>query len=459
MTSPMLERRHRGHRAPDQDQRAGASRRRPRDTSSSAGPRAAGPARGRACTLTFVDDDLPSWRPASCNIGKAARSRPGTATRRTPSSSGTVTSVASEVDGYRGATLTVVVAGRRVRAAPEHEHRVVHQHPPTGHRVAPVQEAGLLRDDRPADGPVKYALRNDTALGLIDEIAQRTGRDWCIRRHRFSMWSAATGSAPGAQPVSTMVDDVIAFSARQVGDGDTKVTVRGWDPVAQSAPRRAPPTTPTSRAGFDAPTGAGTDVHPGRRPRGDASQPERRDRATALARARDRPRHRHGRSAVHRADGPGRRVTVGGAGPSNGNYYVREVTNTWMERQRDHPVRGRRPHPVQLSDPRRRVPACGAPGSPSGSSTTSRTPTGWVASASRSPPRPTRPPPRGRACWPRRRRGPRPVRAAGGRRRGAHRLRGRRRDAARGAGRAVRDKSTTPTAAPWTRTAPSSRAP
>lgn len=303
------------------------------------------------CTLVFVDDNYAVVGSGKLNIGRAVSVAAGYDDLLGTVFDGTVTSVASEVDGYRGATLTVTVQdlGYELLRDTNIESFTNISYKDIVSRL--VQEAGLSLGtiDLPT-APVKYALRNDTALGLIDEIAQRTGRDWSIAGKTFSMWSAATGSAPGAQPVSiTVGQDIIAFSARQVGDGDTKVTVRGWDPVAQS-PVVGTSTTPTSRAGFDvssrgAPKYTRVDARAATRSQSDATTA-----AVAIA-ARTGRVIATGKVQYTARMVPGGRVTVGGAGPSNGNYYVREVTNTWMEGNAiTRFVAGDR-DPVQLSDP------------------------------------------------------------------------------------------------------------
>ncbi|GEL98319.1 phage baseplate assembly protein V [Cellulomonas terrae] len=303
------------------------------------------------CTLVFVDENYAVVGSGKLNIGKAVSVAAGYDDLLGTVFEGTVTSVASEVDAYRGATLTVTVQdlGYELLRDTNIESFTNISYKDIVSRL--VQEVGLSIGtiDLPT-APVKYALRNDTALGLIDEIAQRTGRDWCISGRTFSMWSAVTGSAPGARPVSiTVGKDIIAFSARQVGDGDTKVTVRGWDPVAQSAVVGTS-TTPTSRAGFDvssagAPKYTRVDARAATRSQSDATTA-----AVAIA-ARTGRVVATGKVQYTALMVPGGRVTVGGAGPSNGNYYVREVTSTWMDGTAiTRFVAGDR-DPVQLSDP------------------------------------------------------------------------------------------------------------
>ena len=61
------------------------------------------------CTLTFVDENYAVVASGKLNIGKAVSVSAGYGDLLGTVFDGTVTSVASEVDGYRGATLTVTV--------------------------------------------------------------------------------------------------------------------------------------------------------------------------------------------------------------------------------------------------------------------------------------------------------------------------------------------------------------
>ncbi|WP_426594384.1 phage baseplate assembly protein V [Cellulomonas sp. McL0617] len=303
------------------------------------------------CTMTFLDDGFTLVAAGTFNIGKKVTVSAGYGDKTDPAFEGRVTSVTSELDSGAGLTLTVVVqdGGYELMRNTDVESFT---NVALGDIVRSLlQAAGLTAGtiDLPTT-PVKYALRNDTALGMIDEIARRTGRDWSILGDTFSMWPAATGSSPGAQAVSiTMGMDVISFAARQVGDGATSVTVRGWDPVAQSAVVGTA-NTPTSRAGFDATTGGGTkytrvDARAATRSQTDATLA-----AQALA-ARTGRVTATGSCQYTAMLVPGGRLIVNGAGPSNGNYYIREVDNVWMDGNAiSRFVVGDR-DPVQLSDP------------------------------------------------------------------------------------------------------------
>ena len=309
--------------------------------------------RSAAARCTFVDDGLRAGRVGQAeHRARRCRCAPGTATARHRRSTGTVTSVASEVDAYRGASADRHGPGRRVRPAAGHRRRVVHQR--LAHRTscrALVQDGGALRVgtiDLPT-APVKYVLRNDTAAGP-DRRDRAAHRPRLVRRRarrsRCGRRPPAARRAPQPRHRSRWAWTSIAFSARQVGDGATTVTVRGWDPVAQSAVVGTS-TTPdvarraSTRARGGAPTYTRVDARAATR------SPERRRRRRAAAHRRPhRPRHRDGRGAsTPRGWCPAVGSTVDGAGPSNGNYYVREVDQHFDGRQRDHAVRRRRPRP------------------------------------------------------------------------------------------------------------------
>lgn len=305
---------------------------------------------GRA-TLTYIDDAFTVVASGKFNIGKSISIEAGYGDKTDPAFEGKVTSVTSELDSYGGLSLTVVVQDGAYELLRNTDVESFTDMSLKDIVSQLVQTAGLSLGtiDLPTT-PVKYVLRNDTALGMIDEIAERTGCDWSILGTTFSMWSAATGSAPGAQPVSiTMGMDVMSFSARQVGDGATSVTVRGWDPVAQSAVVGTAQ-TPTSRAGFDATTGGGATYTRVDARAATTSQTEATTAAKALA-ARTGRVTAEGECQYTALLVPGGRLTVNGAGPSNGNYYIREVDNTWMDGNAvSRFVAGDR-DPVQLSDP------------------------------------------------------------------------------------------------------------
>ncbi len=303
------------------------------------------------CTLRFIDDQYTVVSSSTLRIGSSATVSAGYGNSLSTVFSGKVTSVTSEVDSTYGATCTVVLQDGAYELM---RHTQVETFTNVSlknivERLVGAAGLSVGTVDLPTD-PLKYALRNDTALGLIDEIAQRTGRDWAVHDTTFSMWRADTGKAPEAQTVRLRVGmDLLAFSARQAGDGRTEVTVNGWDPVAQSRVEGTA-TSPASRAGFDVTSGGGTtysrvDARSAIRSQNDATIA-----AGAIA-ARTGRVVATGKSLWAAALAPGGTLTIGGAGPSNGDYYVREVSHSWLDGHAvTHFVAGDR-DPVQLSDP------------------------------------------------------------------------------------------------------------
>jgi uncharacterized protein involved in type VI secretion and phage assembly len=311
---------------------------------------------GRA-TITFLDDGFRIVESQKADIGTAVTISAGWGTRMSTLFQGKVTAVASRLvsahaDPY-GPLGTSVTLTLQDGAYELLRHADVETFTNMSLRdivTRLVQSAGLSVGtiDLPTT-PLKYAMRNDTALGLIDEIAQRTGRDWCVNGTTFSMWPAATGgTSTGVHYSVTAGVDLQSFSAKQVGSGATTVTVRGWDPVAQSAVVGTS-TSPSSRAAFDAggnaPTHTVVQARAATRSQGDA------DIAAAAIAARTGRVSATGQVLLASGMLPGGTLTVGGLGPSNGDYYVREVTHdlrdgdgttTFVVGDRD---------PVQLSDP------------------------------------------------------------------------------------------------------------
>ena len=263
---------------------------------------------------------------------------------------GKVTSIESDVDAT-GARYVVVADDAAVALTRTSDVETYHQM-----SLADVVEK-LVSTTLPLEGKsalpstkLEYVLRNGTPLALVDEIAQRYGLDWAVHDGTFAVWKATTGTAPGTSPVALGVEhNLHAFSVRQVGDATTSVSVRGWDPAQQRA-TVGTATTPQSRSGLgpanpdgvtSAVTGArlspSSDTEARALAEGVAA---RTGRMTARARALFLPELR-----------PGGTVTVDGAGPGNGTYYVREVTHV-VDRggARTELVAGDR-DPVTIADP------------------------------------------------------------------------------------------------------------
>jgi len=311
---------------------------------------------GRA-TITFLDGGLAIVESHKADIGTAVTIAAGWGSRTSPLFEGTVTAVASRLagpgldhEGRVGTSLTLTIQDGAYDLLRHADIETFTNMSLKDIVTRLVQTAGLSVGtiDLPTT-PLKYAMRNDTALGLIDEIAERTGRDWCVDGTTFNMWPAATGGiSSGVHYTVTAGVDLIAFSAKQVGSGATTVTVRGWDPVAQSAVVGTS-TSPSSRAAFAAggtkPMYSRVEARAATRSQGEA------DIAAAAIAARTGRVSATGEVQLVAGMLPGGTLTVGGLGPSNGDYYVREVTHdlrdgyattTFVVGDRD---------PVQLSDP------------------------------------------------------------------------------------------------------------
>lgn len=302
-----------------------------------------------AATLTFAD---PGYALAASGVFAV-----GTAVVISAATSqaeelvrGTVTALATEVTQRDGAIAVITVHDASRELTRDASVETFQDMSLSAIVQKLVQDAGLTSSVTLPATPLPYALRNDTALGLIDEIAARTGSDWAMSSGTFAVWPAATGNAPGADTVTLRVEtELDAFSVRQVGDAPTEVVVRGWDPQAQRAVSGTA-RSPSTRAGL-APENA-----PGKTyKRVDARVATRSAaEASALAQglaARTGRVIARGRALFTPALRVGGTVTVDGAGPGNGSYYVREVTHTFdASGARTAFVAGDR-DPVLLSDP------------------------------------------------------------------------------------------------------------
>lgn len=300
-------------------------------------------------TLTFADPGYALTSSGVLAIGNAVVVEAATANAE-ELVRGTVTAVSSDVTRRDGAIAVVTVQDASLELVRDASVETFTDVSLGALVTKLVQAAGLTADVSLPTVTLTYALRNDSALGLIDEIATRTGSDWAMSEGTFGMWAAATGNAPGASTVTLRVEeDLDAFSVRQVGDAPTEVVVRGWDPQAQRAVSGTA-RTPSTRAGLtpsDAPGKVYTRVEARAATR---SATEASGLAQGLAARTGRVIAR-GKAAFTPALRVGGTVTVDGAGPGNGSYYVREVAHVFdASGARTSFVAGDR-DPVLLSDP------------------------------------------------------------------------------------------------------------
>ncbi len=302
---------------------------------------------GRA-TLTFADQGFALAEASTVTIGSKL-SVTSVDLSATTLFVGTVTSVSSEMDND-GPRLVVVaddLAIELTRASGAETYHEMSLADVVTKLVTTPLRLGSKEGVPTTTTP--FVLRNGSALALVDEIAQRYGLDWVVTQETFDLWIAATGGAPGATPVSlTLAIDLQTFAVRQVGDAPTDVTVRGWNPEQQTAVT-GEASSPQSRSGQQPASGDKRNSYTGTR-----VSPASAQEAVLLARgiaARTGRMLARGRALFTPALRAGGTVTIDGAGPGNGTYYVREVTHV-IDRSgaRTLFVAGDR-DPVTLADP------------------------------------------------------------------------------------------------------------
>lgn len=212
-----------------------------------------------------------------------------------------------------------------------------------------TREAGLsaeLAGLRPS--PLSWMLRADSALGLIDEIAGRTGFDWMVSKKTLTMWKVSEQAPWGREERALDLGvELLAFSVRQSDLGPTEFTVRGWDP--QQRKSLASVARPAAaRDGFQPPSGTPAKVLAAKH--AISTDADLNDVAAGLAANAGRVTGR-GRATFLPEVRPGSVVKVRGAGDADGRYYVREVSHhVDAGSLRTQLVVGDRP-PVRLSDP------------------------------------------------------------------------------------------------------------
>jgi len=281
---------------------------------------------GRA-TLRFTDVGYALSGAATLAVGEAvvltSMTTPGFPT--TTLLNGSVTAVESALTADGEPVLTVTVDDRGTELTRSAEVETFHEMSYTQVVEKLVTDAGLRSEvEGLPTTPVPFALRSDTPLATIDDIAVRYGCDWTVEDDALHVWSASSGSL-GSSGTLTAGLDLVAFSVRQVVDASTEVTVRGWDPVHQE-PVVAVAQTPPSRTGR-APQATQTAIT---RTDARASTSSREDAAAVAVglAARTGRLLARGRCLYSPTLRPGTTVDVQGVGPNSGTYYVREVTHT-----------------------------------------------------------------------------------------------------------------------------------
>ncbi len=310
---------------------------------------------GRA-TVTFADA---GYTLAAANLFSLGADVEIVADASTTVFEGRVHAVASEFRRGVDAVLVVTAhdAAQRVAAG---SHVKVAQNVTLADVVTQLwQTAGLgqVQHDLPGE-TMPYQLAGDTPLGLIDEIAERTGRDWAVSGTRLGLWSATTGTAPWATDVTIGTDDgaLQEFAVRRLAPGPTSFEVHGWDPVNKTLVT-GKAGAPSARGTLDVPGAGNTasatvvDAH------ASVSTPaEAKSRAEGLA-ARAGRVVAQGRAQLTPNLRPGGRVSVTGVGPGSGTFYVREVTHTFDGRGTSTAFVAGDRDPVRLTDPWAAPPA------------------------------------------------------------------------------------------------------
>jgi len=191
-----------------------------------------------------------------------------------------------------------------------------------------LQEAGATVGtiDQLSATSFPYVMTSDTALGVIDEIATRTGADWIVRDGKFSMWDASGGTV--APEASVTLGELSTFSLNQDAAALTSVTVRGWD-SKNKQPAEGQATAATSRgpAVFSRAEDAEVSRQVASMTVSDTEE------AGAVAKALVGTAGRllaRGRGALNPEIEPGAELSLKEAGEEmTGTYYVREVEHRW----------------------------------------------------------------------------------------------------------------------------------
>ena len=268
------------------------------------------------CTLTFIDDAFTVVASGMFNIGKTVSVAAGYGDKTDPAFEGKVTSVTSELDSNGGLSLTVVVQDGAYELLRNTDVESFTDMSLKAIVTSLVQTAGLSLGtiDLPTT-PVKYALRNDTALGMIDEIAQRTRARLVHPRQHVLDVVRGHRQRPGRP---ARLDHDRAWTSCRSRPGRS-ATAPPRSPCAAGTPSRSPrwsarrprrrPARASTRPPAAAPRTRGST--PGRRPR---SQTDATLAAQAIA-ARTGRVTATGECQYTALLVPGGRLIVNGAGP------------------------------------------------------------------------------------------------------------------------------------------------
>jgi phage protein D/phage baseplate assembly protein gpV len=103
----------------------------------------------------------------------------------------------------------------------------------------------LEADVRSTDVVADYLLQADSDLGLLSELARRTGYDWWVEHGALHFMPASATRALGGTVELSFANDLLSFSARASGQRPDAVTVDGWDRYSQE-PLSATASSPRS---------------------------------------------------------------------------------------------------------------------------------------------------------------------------------------------------------------------
>ncbi len=199
-----------------------------------------------------------------------------------------------------------------------------------------VSSSGLSATTGPSlsSPTMDYVLQVDTDLGMLGELARRSGADWWV--DGTTLYCGMPNELTSARKTVklTLGDGLFSFSARAL-PGPTSVTVSGWDTVQQKAVTGAASgasngVLPSSTlAGLASVTATFVTGALGARSATEAkalSQSLFDLRASAAVEAT-------GVTAGNGAIVPGGQVTVSGAGPLSGTYPISAVEHVYRPRR------------------------------------------------------------------------------------------------------------------------------
>jgi len=269
---------------------------------------------------------------------------------RTTIFAGTITAIATEADSD-GVRAVVTAHDASHQLARERSVTTFLKQTSADAIQAIASQAGL-RATTPSStiGPTEWAWRADSLLGQVDELCEREGWEWIVEgKNTLLCFETSSLNVPASTTTLELGTQLVRFSAEQSGPLKTDVEVRGWD-AKMKEPIRGTATTPSESSGFQARTTAPSTAKSLVTRRAVTTQKAADVLAKSFAGAAASVTAR-GRGLFAPTVQPGKAVTVTGAGPGDGTYYVREVEHVYDGgTMRTSFVAGFRP-PTLLTDP------------------------------------------------------------------------------------------------------------